>query len=419
MALLFGIKAVHQSTASNRPHVLAFNTARTVANDTLFELWNAATSAGIKAAVDLNGKYYSAALTAGDILYAVTGGVSNVKRLDSLAIGTAGQVLKVNSGASAPEWGTLGVAGGGTGLTTFTAAGAIPYATAATTLATLAVGTANQVLRVNAGATAPEWASSLSGLTLASPTITGTITGTPAWSNSQAITLSTAAQPSITSVGILTSLTVSGGVNVTGPISSSIGIKLAAAAHDIVNAVATDVIGIYGGNALANGGSVAFYGGSHASAANDIEFKAGTTSVLRWDNSDNGWEIDNGDIVVGAPTGGHKGAGTINAVAVYDDNTLLTDYVYERFYGLVPRDRPNYQVRSLSSLRAFTAQEFRLPMMPSRETFEKERSLGRIVSGLWEATELNTIYLFEHEDRIRFLEEENASLRAQMNALTN
>lgn len=32
----------------------------------------------------------------------------------------------------------------------------------------------------------------------------------------------------------------------------------------------------------------------------------------------------NGALVVGAPTGGDKGAGTINAVAVYDDNSLLT-----------------------------------------------------------------------------------------------
>lgn len=32
-------------------------------------------------------------------------------------------------------------------------------------------------------------------------------------------------------------------------------------------------------------------------------------------------------LVVGAPTGGDKGAGTINAVGVYDDNTLLTCYI--------------------------------------------------------------------------------------------
>lgn len=35
--------------------------------------------------------------------------------------------------------------------------------------------------------------------------------------------------------------------------------------------------------------------------------------------------------VVGSPTGGDKGAGTINATAVYDDNVLLTCYPIERY----------------------------------------------------------------------------------------
>ena len=38
--------------------------------------------------------------------------------------------------------------------------------------------------------------------------------------------------------------------------------------------------------------------------------------------------VGNG-FVVGNPTGGDKGAGTINAVAVYDDNSLLTCYVFD------------------------------------------------------------------------------------------
>ena len=42
---------------------------------------------------------------------------------------------------------------------------------------------------------------SLSGKTLASVTISGTITGTPTWASNQAITLSTAAQPNVTSLG--------------------------------------------------------------------------------------------------------------------------------------------------------------------------------------------------------------------------
>lgn len=37
-----------------------------------------------------------------------------------------------------------------------------------------------------------------------------------------------------------------------------------------------------------------------------------------------------GGLVVGAPTGGNKGAGALNAQAVYDDNTLLTCYVFDQ-----------------------------------------------------------------------------------------
>jgi len=52
-----------------------------------------------------------------------------------------------------------------------TTAGDIVYGTAADTMARLGIGTANQVLRVNSGATAPEWATpSSGGITLLSTT---------------------------------------------------------------------------------------------------------------------------------------------------------------------------------------------------------------------------------------------------------
>ena len=50
----------------------------------------------------------------------------------------------------------LGIASGGTGLTSFTA-GDVMYATGSTTIAKLGIGSAAQVLKTNAGATAPEW----------------------------------------------------------------------------------------------------------------------------------------------------------------------------------------------------------------------------------------------------------------------
>ena len=77
-----------------------------------------------------------------------------------LSIGTANQVLTVNSGATAPQYvnqstlsvGTAtNVAGG--------AAGSVVYNTGAGATSFLAIGTANQVLTVNTGATAPQYVS--------------------------------------------------------------------------------------------------------------------------------------------------------------------------------------------------------------------------------------------------------------------
>jgi len=100
-----------------------------------------------------------ASFTAGDILYA-TGSTTLAK----LSKGTAEQVLAMNSGATAPDWGsvdltvlpTITVGKGGTNLTSFTA-GDFLYATGATTLAKLAKGAATEVIAMNSGATAPEW----------------------------------------------------------------------------------------------------------------------------------------------------------------------------------------------------------------------------------------------------------------------
>ena len=148
-----------------------------------------------------NGGTNISSFTAGDLLYA-----SGSTALSKLAKGTAGQVLAMNSGATAPEWGTdssttytagdgldlsstefsvdlksngglviestevavdLGASSitgtldetdGGTGLTGYTA-GDVIYASGTDTLAKLAKGSAGQVLTMNSGATAPEWSS--------------------------------------------------------------------------------------------------------------------------------------------------------------------------------------------------------------------------------------------------------------------
>lgn len=74
------------------------------------------------------------------------------------AVGTTGQAL-ISAAAAAPAFGTLGVAGGGTGQTSYTV-GDILYASSTSALSKLGLGAANQILAVNSGATGLVWTTS-------------------------------------------------------------------------------------------------------------------------------------------------------------------------------------------------------------------------------------------------------------------
>jgi len=148
--------------------------------------------------------------TLGDIIYGGAVGAGT-----RLGIGTAGQVLTVNSGATAPQWSTLsGVAvttfnagttgftpssatsgaitlagtlitsNGGTGLTTYTA-GDLPYYATGTALSKLGIGTNGQIL--TSSGTAPQW-STLSGVAVTTISF-GTTGLTPATATSGVITV--------------------------------------------------------------------------------------------------------------------------------------------------------------------------------------------------------------------------------------
>lgn len=78
---------------------------------------------------------------------------------------------------------------------------------------------------------------------------------------------------------------------------------------------------------LQNAGSTVGYIGSGATYAFSVANGIATT-LTRWTHSTGLMEHLFG-MVVGTPTGGDKGVGTINAGAVYDDNVLLTDLVLD------------------------------------------------------------------------------------------
>jgi hypothetical protein len=101
-------------------------------------------------------------------------------------------------------------------------------------------------------------------------------------------------------------------------------------------------------------------------------------------------------VVVGSPTGGDKGVGTINATAVYDDNTLLTDFVFEDDYQLLPID----------SMTVFYQTHKHLPTIPGRKVWESEGkfSLGKLANHLWETVEVQAIYINQLNERLKVLE---------------
>jgi hypothetical protein len=119
------------------------------------------TGGGTSGTVTVTNSMATAIDAAGDLIYG-----TGPDAFTRLAVGTAGRVLKVNSGATAPEWSVDPT------TDVVTTAGDLIYGTGADAVARLGLGTAGQVLQVNSGVTAPEWATPAAGggMTLLSTT---------------------------------------------------------------------------------------------------------------------------------------------------------------------------------------------------------------------------------------------------------
>jgi hypothetical protein len=153
-------------------------------------------------------------LGAGDMLYATA-----ADTLADLAIGTAGQFLVTNSGATAPEWASKPTLVSLEGLSLV--AGDVLYATAADTLARLPKGTAGQALVMNSSATAPEWGAGIVSGT-AQATTSGTsidFTSIPSWV--KRVTISLVGVSTNGTSHLLVQIGDSGGVETSGYLGTS------------------------------------------------------------------------------------------------------------------------------------------------------------------------------------------------------
>ncbi len=117
-----------------------------------------------------------------------------------------------------------------------------------------------------------------------------------------------------------------------------------------------------------------------------------------------------GGMVIGAPTGGDKGAGTLNATAVYDDNTLLTCFGIEylidgkidlaKWDGYSPTGRNDLVHRFSAMIASFDPRDHKqyvakmladraLPGMPLEDEWRPNTlALGEMHNRLWLSTEL-------------------------------
>jgi hypothetical protein len=185
--------------------------------------WWGATAGAVRTACDLE----STQTVAGAKTF--SGAVSFTSTFAISGPGSFGGTLTVSVGGMAVT-GNSTVTGTLTGLTGLTvasgstdvsasavklvgsqAAGDLLYGASATALARLAIGVANRVL-TSSGA-APQWSATLTSVALASPALSGTVTGTPTWASIQAMDISgNAATASAVNAANLTGGTLAAGV---------------------------------------------------------------------------------------------------------------------------------------------------------------------------------------------------------------
>lgn len=133
-----------------------------------------------------------------------------------------------------------------------------------------------------------------------------------------------------------------------------------------------------------------------------------------------------GSVIVGSPTGGGKGSGTINAQAVYDDNTLLTKYALDYLIDSKSFDARNYKEEKLAVERflgyavmckdidkynKYVTDNKVLPTFADIELRGIRPSVGELGQRCWEELEIKTVHIMQLHNEIKELKEEVRKLK--------
>jgi len=159
-------------------------------NYTPIQLYYSTTASAVPLAANLASGELAINITDGKLYYKNNSGVVTLfgssSDVTTITFGSTGLTPSTATGGAVTVAGTLVTANGGTGLSSF-ASGDIMYYTSGTAMSKLTIGTAGQILTVNSGGTAPQW-STLTGVAVTTFSA-GTTGFTPSSATSGAITL--------------------------------------------------------------------------------------------------------------------------------------------------------------------------------------------------------------------------------------
>ncbi len=142
----------------------------------------------------------------------------------------------------------------------------------------------------------------------------------------------------------------------------------------------------------------------------------GTTGAIAVTGVDTYYKFTDA-LVVGNPTlfygATNHGPGSVTAESVYDDNSLLSDFVFDEYFDgkVKEEDMTNcytYRHLTLNELKKFLADYRHLPSIPGRDEWNEngKLSLGELLTALWVSAEDQAIYLKEIHDQSESLEKQ-------------
>ncbi|MCR4339249.1 MAG: hypothetical protein NUW01_05095, partial [Gemmatimonadaceae bacterium] len=271
MSLLYGCHFEHQGSGAAIPHILSYLTARTVADDGLFEVWNGPTNAARVLRVSKEGQVQGADGTLAKPTYSfesekTTGlhyvGANNVALViaganivnvvaagvavtgtfaasGNVAINTNKFTVTAASGNTLVA-GTLGVTGAltATGGMDGVVGGVSPAAATFTTLNATGGGALTGTW-TNLGAVTTV---DINGGTVGGVTLDGTISGTPTWASSQSMNINGTVGATTPAAGAFTTGTFSGTLTIDTP-SSAVAWPILLLSNNDSLVVDTQIIG--------------------------------------------------------------------------------------------------------------------------------------------------------------------------------